>query len=127
LFFNRPQTYEGPNPFEVPELLDPENEGVLIAPVEALRDLETVRRSKKRRDRAKSEAYRKTPWSLDEQTQNIAGRNPRYSAPPLSTASSTSGYMPEDDPFRKDPLSCSTVDPNLFFMEEEKRKVGATV
>ncbi|KAJ7172698.1 hypothetical protein C8R46DRAFT_1086947 [Mycena filopes] len=122
---NFAQTYEGPNPFQAAELLDPENEGVILAATEA----DKMQRSKKRRDRAKSEAYSKTPWSLDDgQVQNLV-RNPRYSAPPLSRVGSEVGFASEedDDPFRKDPLSSSTQRPNSFFLdtdlEEEKRKV----
>ncbi|KAJ6547342.1 hypothetical protein B0H19DRAFT_1266286 [Mycena capillaripes] len=111
-------TYEGPNPFQVPELLDPENEGVLRTPVEALLDPELVQ--KKRRNRAKSEAHTKRPWPLEKQRTIQSLRN---SAPPLSTPISTPGYMSDDDPFRKDPLSPTTAAPNSFFMEEEKKKV----
>ncbi|KAJ6546463.1 hypothetical protein DFH09DRAFT_1171106 [Mycena vulgaris] len=122
-------TYEGPNPFQVPELLDPENEGVLITPVESQPEPESAaQRSKKRRDRARSEAYRKTPWVFEDElvSSGDAPRNPRYSAPPLMTAPSDSdtAYVSDDDPFRKDPLNSSTAAPNSFFMdlEEEKRK-----
>jgi hypothetical protein len=114
--------YEGPNPFEIPELLDPDNEGVLIASVEALPDPETVQRSKRRRDRAKSEAYKKTPWVLDEEGRTVQSvQNPRYSVPPLPPIQM---YESDDDPFRKDPPTASG---NSFFTEEEKRKVSSAV
>ncbi|KAJ7694143.1 hypothetical protein B0H17DRAFT_1057948 [Mycena rosella] len=120
-------TYEGPNPFEIPELLDPENAGVLLNPVQREPDPEAAaERSRRRRDRAKSEAYKKTPWGFEDERVD-AVRNPRYSAPPMTTVSVPSdepGYVSDDDPFHKDPLSSSTAAPNSFFMdmEEEKRK-----
>ncbi|KAF8212463.1 hypothetical protein K438DRAFT_1958194 [Mycena galopus ATCC 62051] len=126
-------TYEGPNPFEIPELLDPENEGVLIA--ETLPpDPKTVLRSIKPRDRAKSEAYTKTPWVFDEQGDTPPRpRNPRHSAPPLSrpasTVSSETMYDSGDDPFRKDPLSRPTAG-NSFLAEGSqirRRTVGYSV
>ncbi|KAJ7134969.1 hypothetical protein C8R43DRAFT_1021656 [Mycena crocata] len=126
-------TYEGPNPFQVPELLDPENEGVLITPVEAETEPEpdaatVARHSKKRRDRSKREAYTKTPWlSVDESGRGghsiDVARSPRFSAPPLTTVPS---FVSDADPFRKDPLSHPTTRTNSFFMGEEKRKVDST-
>ncbi|KAJ7109158.1 hypothetical protein C8R44DRAFT_743501 [Mycena epipterygia] len=105
--------FEGPNPFQVPELLDPENEGVLLAPVECPPDSASVRWPKKRRDRAKSEAYKKTPWPLEnEESRRVQSVEvARYSAPPLTE------YMSDDDPFHKEPLSRYTV--------ADGRKVGS--
>jgi len=100
----------------------------LIASVEALPDPETVRRLTKRRDRAKSEAYTKTPWVLDEQDRTVQSlRNPRYSVPPVSTARSKTMFDSDEDPFGKDLLSPSTATGNSFFMEDEKRKVSVAM
>ncbi|KAJ7684967.1 hypothetical protein DFH06DRAFT_1156992 [Mycena polygramma] len=113
-------TFEGPNPFKVAGLSDPENEGILETSAQAPFDPDTVR-SGTRRSRAKSEAYKKTPWPLDEGRTTQSLRN---SAPPLSTVPE---YVFDDDPFRKDPLSGSSTAPNSFFLEDEKRKRRRTV
>ncbi|KAJ6455804.1 hypothetical protein C8R45DRAFT_1035772 [Mycena sanguinolenta] len=117
-------SFEGPNPFEIPELLDPENEGVLLTSAEALPYPETVQRSAKRRNRAKSEAYTKTPWALNEQGSTVQSlRNPRHSVPPLPAKEM---YNSEEDPFRKDPLSRPTALGNSL-TEEEESKVNCAV
>ncbi|KAF7359542.1 hypothetical protein MSAN_01297300 [Mycena sanguinolenta] len=116
------QTYEGPNPFQIPELLDPENEGVLLASPEYLPNPETVRRYTKQRNRAKSEAYVKTPWVFEEQGRAVQSlKNPRHSLPPLPAKEM---YSSEEDPFRKGPLSRPTATGNLLLTEEEKSKVN---
>lgn len=92
-------------------------------PVETQPDLETAaRHAKKRRCRAKSEAYTKSPW-FEKEIQNVdVVRNARYSAPPMVTVASQTAYVSDEDPFRKEPLSTSTMAPTSFFMDMEKEK-----
>nr|GAT61234.1 predicted protein [Mycena chlorophos] len=98
--------FEGDNPFEDPELLDPENEGVLREPME-----EIVER---RKERPKSEVIHRTPWLRNEHGH----RNPRYSAPAVLEA--LPNYNDDEDPFRKDEMPGTSGSANSFFLDEEE-------
>lgn len=113
------KTYDGPNPYPTPEPSEPDDEPLATGSQPDL--LEAVgRRHQKRRARAKSEAYPKTIWPFDVR-DNSSGRNPRYSAPPLTGHLLCAGDT-DSDPFRKDPLSVSTPATNSFSLEKKKEQ-----